>query len=102
MMASLAQWIEQHISNVWVAGSIPARGTCRGVDCLLAIFIPRFLRSWNVEGLPTTAQAAERLQISTYVMREKLRRKEIESIRIGNSYRIRSEWLEEFIERQAA
>ena len=28
-MASLAQWIEQHISNVWVAGSIPARGTSR-------------------------------------------------------------------------
>ena len=54
-----------------------------------------------MEGLPATAQAAERLQISTYVMREKLRRKEIKSIRTGNSYRIRSEWLEEFIERQA-
>ena len=54
-----------------------------------------------MEGLLTTAQAAERLQISTYVMREKLRRKEVKSIRIGNSYRIRSEWLEEFISRQA-
>lgn len=51
--------------------------------------------------LLTTAQAAERLQISPYVMREKLKRKEIKSIRIGNSYRIRSEWLEEFISRQA-
>ena len=51
--------------------------------------------------LLTTAQAAERLQISTYVMREKLKRKEIKSIRIGNSYRIRPEWLEAFIERQA-
>ena len=51
--------------------------------------------------LLTTAQAAERLQISTYVMREKLRRKEIKSFRTGNSYRIRTEWLEEFIERQA-
>ena len=54
-----------------------------------------------MESLLTTAQAAERLQISTYVMREKLKRKEIKSIRTGNSYRIRSEWLEEFIERQA-
>lgn len=51
--------------------------------------------------LLTTAQAAERLQISAYVMREKLKRKEVKSIRIGNSYRIRSEWLEEFISRQA-
>ena len=54
-----------------------------------------------MESLLTTAQAAERLQISTYVMREKLRRKEIKSIRTGNSYRIRPEWLEEFISRQA-
>ena len=51
--------------------------------------------------LLTTAQAAERLQISAYTLREKLKRKEIKSIRIGNSYRIRSEWLEEFISRQA-
>lgn len=51
--------------------------------------------------LLTTAQAAERLQISAYTLREKLKRKEVKSIRIGNSYRIRSEWLEEFIARQA-
>lgn len=51
--------------------------------------------------LLTTAQAAERLQISAYTLREKLKRKEVKSIRIGNSYRIRSEWLEEFISRQA-
>ena len=93
--------VERHISNVWVAGSIPARGTCQGVDCLLAFSIPRFLRSWNVESLLTTSQAAERLKISAYTLREKLKRKEVQSIRIGNSYRIRSEWLEEFISRQA-
>ena len=51
--------------------------------------------------LLTTAQAAERLQISAYTLREKLKRKEVKSMRIGNSYRIRSEWLEEFISRQA-
>lgn len=51
--------------------------------------------------LLTTAQAAEQLQISAYVMREKLKRKEIKSIRTGNSYRIRPEWLEAYIERQA-
>ena len=51
--------------------------------------------------LLTTAQAAERLQISAYTLREKLKRKDVKSIRIGNSYRIRSEWLEEFISRQA-
>ena len=51
--------------------------------------------------LLTTAQAAERLQISAYTLREKLKRKEVKSIRIGNSYRIRPEWLEEFISRQA-
>ena len=55
-----------------------------------------------MESLLTTSQAAEQLQISAYVMREKLKRKEVKSIRIGNSYRIRSEWLEEFISRQAA
>ena len=51
--------------------------------------------------LLTTAQAAERLQISAYTLREKLKLKEVKPIRIGNSYRIRSEWLEEFISRQA-
>ena len=51
--------------------------------------------------LLTTAQAAERMQISAYTLREKLKRKEVKSIRIGNSYRIRPEWLEEFISRQA-
>ena len=51
--------------------------------------------------LLTTAQAAERLQISAYTLREKLKRKEVKPIRIGNSYRIRPEWLEEFISRQA-
>ena len=100
-MASLAQWIEHRISNPKVAGSIPARGTCRGVDCLLAFSIPRFLRSWNVESLLTTSQAAELLQLSEYTLREKLKRGEIKSFRIGNSYRIRPEWLEAFIERQA-
>lgn len=54
-----------------------------------------------MEGLLTTAQAAEVLQLSEYTLREKLKRKEIESIRIGRSYRIRPEWLEAFIERQA-
>ena len=64
-------------------------------------FIPRSLRSRNVESLLTAAQAAERLQVSAYTLREKLKRKEVKSIRIGNSYRIRPEWLEGFIERQA-
>ena len=64
-------------------------------------FIPRFLRSWNVESLLTTSQAAEHLQLSEYTLREKLKRGEIKSFRIGNSYRIRPEWLEEFISRQA-
>ena len=54
-----------------------------------------------MESLLTTAQAAEHLQLSAYTLREKLKRKEVQSIRIGNSYRIRSEWLEEFIPRQA-
>ena len=54
-----------------------------------------------MESLLTTSQAAEHLQLSEYVMRERLKRKEIKSIRIGNSYRIRPEWLEEFISRQA-
>lgn len=54
-----------------------------------------------MDGLLTTAQAAEVLQLSEYTVRERLKRKEIKSIRIGNSYRIRPEWLEAFIERQA-
>ena len=54
-----------------------------------------------MESLLTTAQAAKQLQLSEYTLREKLKRKEIKSIRIGNSYRIRPEWLEEFISRQA-
>ena len=54
-----------------------------------------------MESLLAAAQAAERLQVSAYTLREKLKRKEVKSIRIGNSYRIRPEWLEEFIERQA-
>ena len=99
-MASLAQWIERRISNPGVAGSIPARGTCQGVDCLLA-FYPRFLRRNDVPTLLTTAQVAEQLQLSEYTLREMLKRKEIKSIRIGNSYRIRPEWLEAFIERRA-
>lgn len=49
----------------------------------------------------TTSQVAEHLQLSEYVVREKLKRGEIKSFRIGNSYRIRPEWLEAFIERQA-
>ena len=51
--------------------------------------------------LLTTAQVAEQLQLSEYTLREMLKRKEIKSIRIGNSYRIRPEWLEAFIERRA-
>src|SRR5699024_5751175 len=57
MMASLAQWIEQHISNVWVAGSIPARGTCQGVDCLLAFLSPDFL---GVAGISISLNEAQR------------------------------------------
>ena len=48
-----------------------------------------------------SAQAAELLQLSEYVVREKLKRGEIKSFHTGNSYRIRPEWLEAFIERQA-
>lgn len=54
-----------------------------------------------MESLLTTSQAAELLQLSEYTLREKLKRGEIKSFRIGNSYRIRPEWLEAFIERQA-
>src|SRR5699024_7808309 len=43
---------------------------------------------------------SEHLQLSEYTLREKLKRGEIKSFRIGNSYRIRPEWLEAFIERQ--
>ena len=55
---------------------------------------------WGCEN-SASAQAAELLQLSEYTLREKLKRGEIKSFRIGNSYRIRPEWLEAFIERQA-
>lgn len=54
-----------------------------------------------MEGLLTTAQAAEVLQLSEYTLREMLKRGEVKSVRIGRAYRIRPEWLESFIERQA-
>ena len=55
---------------------------------------------WGYEN-NTSAQAAELLQLSEYTLREKLKRGEIKSFRIGNCYRIRPEWLEAFTERQA-
>ncbi len=52
------------------------------------------------EKLLTPEQAAERLQISVFTLKDYLRKGKLRGVKIANRWRIREEALEEFINEQ--
>lgn len=49
------------------------------------------------DGLITTSQAAEWLQISEYTVRDLMKRRELRAVKVGRGWRTRMAWLEEFV-----